>query len=201
MGALESSACAVELPACASLGARRRHRPLTGTAGVALAVSMFLPMMHGCELGAVTHGELPPFWAPYAYGLAFAIFALARGPRMLAIGSTVLRALGWLVVVGGASALASAPPLAVIEIVLGLFLVGAIGWAGTSEPRMASTAVVMGVVSAAWFALWSAAPDALLGTYVALASAIALFAGGLWWLVELAWQPHARLPPAMIRAS
>ena len=66
---------------------------------------------------------------------------------------------------------------------------------------MASTAVVMGAISAAWFALWSATPDALLGTYVALASAVALFAGGLWWLVELAWQPHTRLPPAMLRAS
>lgn len=200
MGAASRYACALELPDL-SAGARRRHRPLTGMAGVALAASMFLPMMRGCEAGAITRIELPAFWAPYAYGLVFAIFALARGPRMLTLGVAVLRALGWLVVAAGVLTLLSTPPVGVIEIVLGVFLVGAVGWAGTSEPRMASTAVVIGAISAAWFALWSASPDALLGTYVALASAGALFVGGLWWLVELAWQPHARMPAAMLRAS
>jgi len=27
---------------------------------------------------------------------------------------------------------------------------------------------------------------------------LGLFVGGLWWLVELAWQPDGNLPPALV---
>lgn len=168
-------------------GVSRRHRTLTGSAGLILAASLALPAV-----------DLPRLWVPSAFGLVFALLSLVRDERWIIIGSHALRVLAWLAIVGGVATLAGSLMVGTVEVALGGVLLGTIGWSGTSEVRMASTAVLVGAIGAAWFALWSLTPFAQPGAYVGLASSAALVAGGLWWLVELAWQPDGRLSPARL---
>lgn len=197
---LGTSSGPIDLPARRVMPelARRRHRPLTGTAGILLFVCLFLPAVRGCHEPVVPL-EVPPFWAPYLYGLVFAAIALARTDRGLAAGVTMLRILAWLVLVGGCAMLVTFPPIGVIEVLLGILLFATIGWHAASERRIAATAIMIGAIGTAWFALWACLPDALIGSYLALASSIGVFLGGMVWLGELAVQPDPRVPRAVAR--
>lgn len=190
----------IDLPASTiyPVVARRRHRSLTGTAGILLFVCMFLPAVKGCGEPVVPL-EMPAFWHPYIYGLAFAAIALARTARAVLLGVIALRALATLIMLAATVMLAFNPAIGVVQGVLGVMLLATVGVDGASERRLAATAVMVGGVSAAWFALWCASPDALLGVYLSLGSALGLFVGGLVWAAELALRPPGALPQAVIR--
>jgi hypothetical protein len=196
----ESGTSAVELPLRVvrpEIG-RRRHRPLTGVAGLVLFVCLFLPAVKGCATPIVPV-DMPPFWVPYLYGFVFAAAALARSALGFTAVAIALRVISWLVIAGGVTMLAIAPLIGVIEIAVGLALLATVGWTGTSERRLALTAIAVGGLGAIWFAVWCASPGALIGVYLSLASALGLVGGGLVWLAEVAITPAVLVPPARRR--
>jgi hypothetical protein len=193
---------AVELPRALSNEnlplARRRHRPFTGTAGILLFVCMFLPAVRGCS-GTISPVEVPPFWAPYLYGLAFAVVALARSQRGLVAAAVMMRVLAWFVMMCGLALATIAPAVGFLELLAGGVLAVAIGVTGASERRLATTALVIATMSMMWFGWWCTLDDALTGVYLAFASSVGLWVGGLAWAVEAA--SSAALPRAEVCSS
>jgi hypothetical protein len=185
MGDLSPTASAVELPDVRSYAAQRRHRPLTGTAGILLFACLFLPALKGCGETTVMPLELPPFVPPYLYGLVFAFAARARSQRALVASVVMLRLLATLVACSGFVVFLVAPSVGIVELSIGVVLLAAAGARGYSERRLAWTAAIMGAVCTLWFGLWAFTADALAGVYLSLGSSVALLAGGLVWWFEV----------------
>ena len=177
---------------------RRKHRPVTGTAGILLFVCMFLPAVRGCN-SSIAPVEVPPFWAPYLYGLVFAIAALARTQRGLLVGAIMMRVLAWFVVMSGLALATIAPAIGFFELIAGCVLAIAIGVTGASERRLATTALVIATMSTLWFGWWCTTDDALAGVYLSFMSSVGLWVGGLSWLVESAGA--AKIPRAEVLSS
>jgi hypothetical protein len=202
MGEFSGSAVgAVEPPHARVLpvSGTRRHRPLTGTAGILLFVCMFMPAMRGCGESAVLPLDVPPFLPPYLYGLVFAFVAMTRSPKGVMAGIVALRLLATGVAFAGFVVFLIAPSVGIVELSVGIVLLATVGSRGFTEHRLALTALIMGAVCTLWFGLWSATADALLGVHLSLASSIGLFLGGGFWFIELLMHPPARMPIAVAR--
>jgi hypothetical protein len=161
---------------------------------------MFLPAVKGCSDPVMPY-ELPPFVPPYLYGLVFALLALSRSPRALVLGVRALRVLAVLVVAGSVVLIIVAPPVGLVELVAGGVLLVIIGLAETTEARVATTGIAVGLISTIWFGFWSATPDALTGVYLSLVSSIGLVAGSLAWLCEILGRSPVEVPLAIAARS
>jgi len=170
-----------------------------GTAGILLFVCMFLPAMRGCGSAPVLPLDVPPFMPPYLFGLVFAVIALTRSSRALIAGVVAVRLLATLVAFAGFVVFLVAPSVGIVELTVGLVLLSAIGLSGISELRFAGTVTLIGALCTMWFGLWTASTDALYGVHLSLASSIGLLVGGSVWLVEVALQPAAVVPRAVLR--
>jgi hypothetical protein len=163
---------------------RRRHRWFTAPSGLLLFVCLFLPAVDGCGTPVVPI-EMPYFWHPYVYGLAFAVAAFAATARWARTTTIVLRVLAWLTVTGGVLLMVESIMLGIVELTLGTILLAVIGARGHAERRSALTAIVVSVACTLWFGIWSGSSDAMCGVYISLTASIFLLAGSLLWLSEL----------------
>jgi hypothetical protein len=157
---------------------------------------MFLPAVKGCHQPVMPY-EVPPFMPPYLYGLVLAVIAMVHTPRSLALGALALRVIGSLVVIGSMVLMVIAPPIGVIELLIGAVLLVMVGLFETTEPRIVASGIVVGVVSVIWFGCWSVTPDALVGVYLSLASSLGLLAGCLAWLRALIRRSPIDMPVAV----
>jgi hypothetical protein len=162
---------------------RRRHRRITGPAGLVLFVCLFLPAMKGCS-GDVYPVSMPMFWHPYIYGLALALGTATVTVRHLRYTVLAIRIMAWLTIIGGAFLVVFAGAIGVAELIVGACLLGAIGRSGCSERRVALTGITISSFSVLWFGLWIATPGAMIGVYVAGFASAGLLAGSLLWLGE-----------------
>jgi hypothetical protein len=162
---------------------RRRHRRITGVSGALLFVCLFLPAVQSCN-ESVYPLSMPMFWHPYIYGLVLALGTASLTVRHLHYTVLALRILAWLTVIGSAFLIVVAGGVALVELVVGVLLLGAIGRRGCSERRVALTTIAVAVVSLLWFGLWVVTPDAMIGVYVSAFASAGLLAGGLVWLAE-----------------
>lgn len=161
----------------------RRHRRITGPSGVLLFACLFLPAVKGCN-EAVYPMSMPMFWHPYIYGAVLALGTATATVRHLHYTVLALRILAWLTVIGSAFLIMFAGGIAVVELIVGVLLLGAIGKRGCSERRVAVTTIAIGAVSLLWFGLWVVTPDAMVGVYVSALASVGLLGGGLVWLAE-----------------
>ena len=171
---------------------KRRHRRITGVSGVVLFVCLFLPAVKGCN-ETVYPMSMPMFWHPYIYGLVIALGTVTVTVRHLHYTVLALRILAWLTVIGSAFLIVFAGGVALVELIVGALLLGAIGKRGCSERRVALTTIAIGAISLLWFGLWVATPDAMVGVYVSAFASVGLLGGGLVWLAESA--PVLSSPP------
>ncbi len=201
MGDVFAIARAIEPPDVRPYADLRRHRPLTGTAGVLLFLCMFMPALKGCGDSTVVPLELPPFLPPYLYGLVFAFAALARSQRGVMASVVALRVMATLVTCAGFVVFLIAPEVGIVELFLGIVLVAAVGGRGYAEQRVALTALIMGAVCTLWFSMWSFTEGALLGVHLSLLSSISLLVGAAVWYVELLRRRASTMPVAIAVSS
>jgi len=198
---VETGSVAVDPPSpyVAPASRVRRHRSLTGLSGILLFACMFLPAIQGCNHPVIPY-EVPPLLPPYLYGLVFAVIAMSWSPKRLTYWVTALRLLAALIVAASVGLVVLVPPVGALELLLGTILLLIVG-PGTTERRIASTGVAVGLISMIWFGFWSATPDALLGVYLSFASSIGLFLGSLAWLRDLSRGSGVEMPRAVAAAA
>lgn len=157
---------------------------------------MFLPAVKGCHEPVMPY-EVPPFLPPYVYGLVFALIAMSPSARGLRLGYTALRVLAAMFLLAGVALAIVAPPVGVVELLIGAVLLVTVDPIADKEPRIAATGVEISVASILWFGAWSTTGDALLGIYLSLACSIGLLVGCVAWLRELKRRPAVDMPRAV----
>jgi hypothetical protein len=179
----------------------RCHRRVTALSGTLLFACMFLPAVDA--YGPVLPYELPPVVPPYVLGLVFALIAIAQTERGLRGGILALRAVSAIVAAAGVVMTPVVPELGVPELAVGAVLLLVVGLWRTTELRVAGAAIVVGVASTLWFALWCVGlwclDGAAIGVYLSLASSAGLLIGAVLWERELADRPPVDVPSAVAR--
>lgn len=195
--------CAIDLPRPRvelELG-RRRHRRITGPAGLLLFACMFLPAVKGCS-APVYPIETPMFLPPYLYGLVFAAAAAtftARGMRRAIDG---LRLVTVASILGATVTMLLAPPVGVVELFAAVAVLATIGWSGHSERRAAIASLIISTMCTLWFGLWATTSEAMLGVYLAALGSVGLLVGSLVWLGEaIAAKRPISIPRAVIAST
>jgi hypothetical protein len=178
---------------------KRRHRRITGPAGLLLFVCMFLPAVKGCN-SPVYPLEVPMFLPPYVYGLVFALGAATVSVRGMRRTLTALRIVTLLTILGSGVTALMAPPLGMAEMFAAAIVLAFAGWT-KEERRAAACAIAVGVFCTLWFGLWCTTSDALIGVYLSLVGAVGLLVGGFVWLGEtaLVHPPPIVVPRAVAR--
>jgi hypothetical protein len=176
---------------------RRRHRRITGPAGLLLFACMFVPAVRGCH-EPIYPIETPMFLPPYLYGLAFACGALALTRRGLRAAILAVRAITVLTILGSIVLSALAPAIGLVELLAAAVVVLAI-WGDVTERRAATAMALIGAICTVWFAAWTSTPEALIGVELSLVASLGLLFGGLWWLGEAVGKPPIDVPRAVAR--
>ena len=180
---------------------RRTHRPFTSLLGLVLFCCLFLPAVRAC--GSPTYPyEIPSFTPPYALGLVFALVALARTRRGLAIGRVALRGALVLLLAGGGVTLLYIAPVGAALIGLGLLFLGILVGKRDQERRVAILCIVANALWAVWFLLWCTDGGAMVGVYLALLASLGLVVSGVVWLGDIALSTmRPDLPRATVISS
>lgn len=163
---------------------RRRHRRITGPAGLLLFVCLFLPAVKGCH-ETVYPISMPLVIHPYIYGIVFALGAGTLTVRGIRHTIEALRVLAYLTLAFGVALVPMRPGTGAVELLAGVALIALIGRSGYSERRAALTAVCIGGLSLLWFGLLASTAAAMVGAYLSVLAAIGLLVGGLVWLAEI----------------
>jgi hypothetical protein len=163
---------------------RRRHRRITGPAGLLLFVCLFLPAVKGCH-ETVYPISMPVVIHPYVYGIVFALGASTLTVRGIRHTIEALRVLAYLTLAFGLALVPLRPGTGVLELVAGSVLLALVGRTGYSERRAALTAIAIGMLSLLWFGLLASTAVALVGVYLSVVAAVGLLVGGLVWLAEI----------------
>jgi len=171
------AAVAVEPPTMFANG--RRRRPVVAIAGIALGVSMFLPMLESSRLPI----EIPALALVYLCGFAFALIGATRSARGLRAGVNLLRVIALAIAVAGSIVMFWQRAVGIMELLFGLVLLVAIGVYEITEQRAAAATAMFGGIAAMGFGMFAGSGDALVGPYVTEAAAIALLLGGTRWLL------------------
>lgn len=195
--------CAIDLPRARvelELG-RRRHRRITGPAGLVLFACMFLPAVKGCS-APVYPIETPMFLPPYVYGLVFAAAAMTFTARGMRRAVDALRVVTIASILGATVTMLLAPPIGVVELFASVAVLATIGWSGHSERRAAIASLVVSTLCTLWFGLWAMTTEAMVGVYLAAGASAALLVGSCIWLGEaIAAKRPISLPRAVIAAG
>ncbi len=180
------SASAVDLPRPVLVPhvGRRRHRRITGPAGLLLFVCLFLPAVKGCH-ETVYPISMPLVIHPYVYGIVFALGAGTLTIRGMRKTIDALRILAYGSLAFGVVLVPLRPGTGLLELATGGALLALIGRSGYSERRAALTAIVIGMLSLLWFGLLASTAAAMVGVYLSVLAAIGLLVGGLVWLAEI----------------
>ena len=180
---------------------RRTHRPFTSISGLLLFACLFLPAVRAC--GSPTYPyEIPAFTPPYAFGLAFALVALARTRRGVALGVLTLRIVLGLLFVGGVVMITQVAAIGFALIGLALVFFGILVSRTLPERQVARLCIVANILWAVWFVLWCTDRGAMVGVYLGLLASLGLVVSGVVWLGDIALSlARPDLPRARVISS
>jgi hypothetical protein len=134
---------------------------------------------------------------PCLCGVAFA--AIPWGPRGLRLGGVVLRGIAIAIAVSGLAVMFVYPALGILELLLGMLALAAVGAHPMTARRAAGLATACGAIGSIWFVVTATFPLVWPGaSLVAAAASIGLVLGGVLWAAAPVASP---LPRAVISSA